>query len=60
MEIYEEKSIPYQLRFLSNLNLPKVRATHYRKDTVKIRYRFMGQRVWAKLPIHLSLRIPSL
>ena len=50
MDIFEEKSMPYQLRSSSNLNLPKVRTTCYGTDAV----RFMGQRVWAKLPVEVK------
>ena len=50
MDIFEEKSMPYQLRSSSNLNLPKVRTTCYGIDDV----RFMGQRVWAKLPVEVK------
>ena len=50
MDIFEEKPMPYQLRSSSNLNLPKVRTTCYGTDAV----RFMGQRVWAKLPVEVK------
>ena len=50
MEIFEEKALPIQLRSSSNLNLPKVRTTCYGTDNV----RFMGQRIWAKLPIEVK------
>ena len=50
IEMFGDKEVPYQLRITSKLNLPKVRTTNYGTDTV----RFMGQRVWAKLPIELK------
>ena len=53
MEIFEEKAMPYQLRSLSYLNLPKVRTTCYATDTI----RFMGQRIWAKLPIDVKTSV---
>ena len=53
MEIFEEKAMPYQLRSLSNLNLPNVRTTCYGTDTA----RFMGQRILAKLPIEVKTSV---
>ena len=51
--ILEEKAMPYQLRGSSNLNFPKVRTTCYGTETV----RFMGQRIWAKLPTEMKTSV---
>ena len=50
IEMCDEKSLPYQLRSMGDLNLPKVRTTCYGTDTVQ----FMGQRAWAKLPTEIK------
>ncbi len=45
-EIFEEKALPYQLGCSNNLIPPKVKTKSYNTDKV----RFLGQRIWAKLP----------
>ena len=51
IEIFDDKSLPYHLRRMGDLDLPKVRTTCYGTDTVQ----FMGQRAWAKLPIEIKI-----
>ena len=53
MEIFEEKALPYQLRYLSNLKLRKVGTPFYGTNTVGL----MGKRVLAKLPTEIKTSV---
>ena len=46
IEVFDKMALPYQLRSMSNLNLPNMTIVYSGKDAVQ----FMGQRARTKLP----------
>ena len=50
IEVFDKMALPYQLRSISNLNLPNMTILYSGKDAVK----FMGQRAWTKLPSEID------